>query len=159
MSRKRFSWLLLLLWIIAVEFIGILSSLFAGNIKAMYEGLNLPVLSPPSYVFGPVWTVLYALIGIAGYLLVYHSTSPKELRTNLFLFFGQLFLNFIWSIVFFGGSNYWVGVAIIIALVAVVFACINVFHKTSTLASYLLVPYVIWITFATYLTLGVAILN
>ncbi|TOZ06659.1 TspO/MBR family protein [Leuconostoc pseudomesenteroides] len=145
--------------VVVVEAIGGLSALLAGDIKQIYNQLVQPPLSPPDFVFGIVWPILYLLIGVAAYLLIvsqYHAAAKK---TNLLLFALQLFVNFIWSIVFFGGNLYWIGVPIILVLDALVIACIVNFRRNQLWASYLMYPYLAWILFAAYLTIAVAILN
>lgn len=149
----------LIIFIVIVELLGSLSSAFAGNIKLKYNVLNLPPLSPPDYVFGIVWSILYFLIAVAGYLIIFSNRAPKRVKTvSSILFWLQLLLNFIWSIVFFNEHYIW-GSIIILILDIVVFLCIVFFRRINRLASNLLIPYLIWILFATYLTIGVAILN
>ena len=103
--------------------------------------------------------MLYLLIGVAAYLLLVSQHHAAAKKTNLLLFALQLFVNFIWSIVFFGGNLYWIGVPIILVLDALVIACIVNFRRNQLWASYLMYPYLAWILFATYLTIAVAILN
>ena len=148
-SKTRFNWLHLIIWIVSIQIIGSLSALFAGDIKNIYNHLSLPPLSPPNYLFGIVWPVLYALIAISGYL-IYRSSYSKHDKTMNY---------FIWSIVFFNNLQYWIGVIIIVILDIIVLLCVTNFYKSSKLAAYLLIPYFIWILFATYLSIGVAILN
>ena len=105
--KRNINWFHLILSIVVVELIGSLSGLLAGNIKSIYTSLKLPPLSPPAAVFGPVWIILYLLIGVAGYLVIKDTTSRTQKTINLSLFGSQLLLNFIWSIVFFGGNSYW----------------------------------------------------
>lgn len=158
-TKRSFNWKALLLFIVGVEVLGSLSSLFAGNIKEIYNSLSLPPLAPPDYLFGIVWPLLYLLIAISGYL-IYQSIAFKGEKTTSYLLFAvQLGLNFVWSIVFFGGNYYWVGVVIVIILDLVVLGCILQYYKVNWAASVLLIPYLIWILFATYLTIGVAVLN
>ena len=157
--KLKFNWVHLLIAVLAVEIIGSLSALFSGNIKSIYNSLNLPPLAPPDSLFGIVWPILYALIGISGYL-IYQQTSSKQDKIMSYSLFGlQLLLNFIWSIIFFKQDAYWLGVVIILILDLLVLLCIIQFYKTSRLAALLLVPYFIWIVFASYLTISVAILN
>ena len=100
-ERPKFNWLHLLIFIVVVEAIGSLSAWLAGDIKAVYNGLNLPVLSPPDGLFGIVWPILYALIAIAGYLVFQQATTHRDRLMDATLFGIQLLLNFIWSIIFF----------------------------------------------------------
>lgn len=158
-TKRNINWFHLILSIVVVELIGSLSGLLAGNIRGIYTSLKLPPLSPPAAVFGPVWIILYLLIGVAGYLVIKDTTSRTQKTINLSLFGSQLLLNFIWNIVFFGGNSYWLGLIIIIVLDLVVLACILAFRNVNKLAAYLFVPYFVWILFATYLTLGVAMMN
>ncbi|MHA3066242.1 TspO/MBR family protein [Lacticaseibacillus saniviri] len=158
-AKRKINWLHLFIFVVVVEMIGILSGVLAGDIKTHYLALNLPIFSPPAAVFGPVWTILYLMIGISGYLVLNDSASRATTRTNFWLFVSQLILNFCWSIVFFGGNQYFIGLIIIILLDAVVIMCIRSFKPVNRVAAYLLVPYLLWLLFATYLTLGVALLN
>ena len=134
-KNKLIPILQLILAVVVVELVGFCSSLLAGDIAGKYAMLNKAPLSPPGSVFGPVWIVLYLLMGI------------------------QLLLNFLWSILFFGGSSFWLAAVVILLLDAAVIACIVWFKKISTLAAGLMVPYLLWILFATYLNIAFAILN
>mgnify|MGYP001088947123 CR=1 FL=1 len=97
----------LLACIIGVELIGSISGFFAGDIPAIYAQLNKPFLAPPGNIVGIIWTVLYALIGLALFLVI-DSKEPKSKTLAYFLFGIQLVLDFIWSIIFFGGSHFWI---------------------------------------------------
>lgn len=85
-ERPKFNWLHLLIFIVVVEAIGSLSAWLAGDIKAIYNGLNLPVLSPPDGLFGIVWPILYALIAIAGYLVYQQTINRRDRIMNTALF-------------------------------------------------------------------------
>lgn len=145
--------------ILIVELIGSASALFAGNIRQNYLNLNLPPLAPPANIFGIVWPILYLLIGIAGYLILFKSYMRKDKVLCTVLYSLQLILNFIWSIIFFNGNQYWWGVLIIIVLDLIVVASIIIFNNIDKWLSLLFMPYLVWLIFATYLALGVAILN
>lgn len=155
--QTKSKWVQLIIAVVGVELVGSLSGLLAGDIKAIYNSFTLPPFSPPDRLFGIVWPILYLMIGIVGYLIF--TVRSNYRKTNLTLFIAQLFLNFIWSIVFFNASSRWTGLLIILVLDALVFFCIKEFYKSSKLAAYLMIPYFLWILFATYLTLGTAILN
>lgn len=155
--QTKSKWIQLIIAVVGVELIGSLSGLLAGDIKAIYNSFTLPPFWPPDRLFGIVWPILYLMIGIVGYLIF--TVRSNYRKTNLTLFIAQLFLNFIWSIVFFNASSRWTGLLIILVLDALVFFCIKEFYKSSKLAAYLMIPYFLWILFATYLTLGTAILN
>ncbi|WP_137597328.1 TspO/MBR family protein [Paucilactobacillus kaifaensis] len=150
--------IILIVTIIGVNLVGSLSALFAGDIAAKYEDLTKPVLSPPAPTFVIVWPILYTLIGISLYFLITSKSNPIK-KTVLILFTLQLFVNFIWSIIFFAGNAYWIGLIVIIMLDILVSYLIVYARQINRFASYLLVPYLIWIIFATYLNLGTAVLN
>ncbi|KAF1304172.1 tryptophan-rich sensory protein [Enterococcus saccharolyticus] len=150
-------WLIWLLSVIGIELTGIVSSFFAGDIAGMYQELQKPPLSPAGSVFGIMWTILYALIGTALFLLI--TSKAKGKQTAIVLFFLQQALNFSWSIIFFGGSHYWLASAVIIVLIFLIIICIKVFYRINRFASYLFIPYLLWCLFAGYLCLGIAILN
>ena len=98
----------LILAIVVVELVGFCSSLLAGDIAGKYAMLNKAPLSPPGSVFGPVWIVLYLLMGIAIFLVLRTNTDDQLKRSALGLFVIQLLLNFLWSILFFGGYLIWI---------------------------------------------------
>jgi len=121
--------------------------------------MKLPPLAPPDYLFGIVWPLLYALIAISGFLIFrLLGTYKTEARLALTYFVLQLFINFIWSIIFFKGY-YWSGVITILLLDLIVFICLIKFLKLDKVSGICLIPYLIWILFATYLSIGVALLN
>ncbi|WP_412989718.1 TspO/MBR family protein [Pediococcus siamensis] len=158
-TKPRFNWKAFLLFVLGVQILGSLSALFAGNIKEIYNSLSLPPLAPPDSLFGIVWPVLYLLIAVSGYL-IYQSIAFRGEKTTSFVLFGaQLLLNFIWSIIFFGGNYYWLGVVVVVALDLIVLGCVVQYFKINKMASLLLVPYLVWILFATYLSVGVAMLD
>lgn len=128
-----------------------------SNISTWYVFLQKPSLIPPNWVFAPVWTTLYVLMGTALYLLV-KSKASNKLRAY-WLFSVQLVLNALWSLLFFGRHLLWGGVVVILLLLGVIIATQRTFAAHNKIASYLLIPYIAWVGFATYLNLGVAFLN
>ena len=106
------------------------SSLLAGDIAGKYAMLNKAPLSPPGSVFGPVWIVLYLLMGIAIFLVLRTNTDDQLKRSALGLFVIQLLLNFLWSILFFGGSSFWLAAIIILLLDAAVIAASSGLEKS-----------------------------
>jgi tryptophan-rich sensory protein len=116
-----------------------------------YDALDKAPLNPPSAVFGPVWTVLYVLIGVAGYL-AWAAPTRRWLRPAMALWIGQLVLNLAWTPIFFGAHRPGWALADMIALLVVIGATIAVFAVRSRPAAMLLVPYATWVAFATYLT-------
>lgn len=127
------------------------------NIPTWYAGLEKPLLNPPNFVFGPVWTILYLLMGISLYLVWTHSAKNK---LPAYVAFGaQLTLNTLWSVVFFGLHMPVLAVAVILLLVAAIVVTMVFFSRISKPAFYLLVPYLLWVCFATYLTIGIVVVN
>lgn len=128
------------------------------NITTWYAALNKPFFSPPNWVFGPVWTILYTLLGISLYLV--WNSRYKQTKKPAFAIFGvQLALNALWSLVFFGLHWPWGGVIIIALLLASIVVNIKMFWPISKPAAYLLLPYAAWVSFATLLNLAVAWIN
>lgn len=127
------------------------------NIPTWYAGLDKPPLLPPNEVFGPVWSVLYLLMGVALFL-VWKSRAKKPSLAYI-AFFSQLVLNTIWSLVFFGAQQPAMGIAVILVLLGTIIWTIREFARVSKTAAALLAPYLLWVGFATYLTIGVAVLN
>lgn len=128
------------------------------NIPTWYVTLAKPFFNPPNWLFGPVWTFLYILIGISFFLL-WGGKTKKSKHIAYSIFFVQLLLNALWSIVFFGLHSLWGGLVVIIALLASIVILIMRFWKIRPIASYLLIPYLLWVGFATCLNLALALLN
>ncbi len=127
------------------------------NIPSWYAALEKPLLNPPNFVFGPVWTVLYVLMGISLFLV---WNSGGAVKQRAYIAFGvQLVLNTLWSIVFFGLHQPWIAAFVIVALIVAIVATIVTFRRYSMIAVWLLVPYLAWVCFATYLNIGIALLN
>lgn len=130
--------------------VGIISSLFTN--MDTYSMFNKPPLSPPGIVFPIVWTIIYLLIG-------YSSYRVRKDKDSLKLFYTSLAINGIWSIVFFNLQNYLGGFILIIILIILQIFILIRFKKEDELAYKLNIPYLIWLIFAAYLSLGVYILN
>ena len=125
---------------------------------AWYETLTQPVLSPPVWVFTPVWIFLYILILISLVLFMKKRTRQNKI-SGYVIFLIQMILNILWTPAFFGLKNPALALAVIILLDIAVLMTIVSFYKISKPAGVILIPYFIWITFATYLNLGILILN
>lgn len=137
---------------------GIVGTFFTiSAIPTWYANLNKPFFSPPNSVFGPVWTVLYFLMGVSLYLI--WTSKNKLKRSALKIFFIQLTLNALWSIIFFGLKNPLLAFIDIVALWITISLTIKHFYKISKPASYFLIPYILWVSFATLLNLAIVILN
>ena len=138
---------------------GFLSSFIAGDLRGKYEALNLPPLSPPGWLFGVVWPILYVMMGVALFLIITAPVPSQSKTVPLVLFAIQLALNVIWSPVFFRGDMFWAAFVIILLLDIALIACMITFFRIHKVAGVLLVPYALWLLFATYLNAGCAILN
>lgn len=136
---------------------GFIGSIFTSNkIPSWYETLNKPAFNPPNWIFGPVWTTLFVLMGIALYLV---WTSEQPNNSALWFFGIQLGLNVLWSIFFFGTQSPLMAFIDIIILWFAILATIISFYAVSTTASYLLIPYILWVSFATILNWKIMVLN
>lgn len=137
---------------------GFLGSFFTmDQITTWYATLTKPSWTPPNWVFGPVWTTLYALMGVAAYLV---SRSKKLGKTLvLWLFFAHLIVNALWSIVFFGLHELELALGIIVLLWALIVLLMRLYWRYSHVATYLMIPYLLWVSYATTLNLGIIFLN
>ena len=148
-----------ILWIAAVEFVGILSSLLSRQGMMLYrETVKKPPLTPPGTVFGIVWTVLYALMAI-GAARVCAAPDSRARQKALNEFIIQLTLNFFRSLIFFNVRRYGPALLWLVILWVFVVRMICAFRKTDSPAAVLQIPYLVWVTFAVYLNYGVWILN
>ncbi len=150
----------LLISIVTCETVGLISTPFTlASIPGWYAILNKPFFAPPNWVFGPVWTTLYFLMGVSAFLVWKKGFKNKKIRIALAFFSIQLFLNFIWSIIFFGLHLPLVALIEIIILWIAIFITMIKFKKISKPAFYLLVPYIIWVSIASILNLSIVLLN
>ncbi len=142
------------------ELAGIIGSFFTvQSIPTWYAALVKPVLNPPSWIFGPVWTTLYLLMGIAAFLVWKKGLERKDVKIALGIFAAQLVLNTLWSIIFFGlQSSGWALVDISLMWISILFTIIA-FFEISRPAAYLLLPYLAWVSFASYLNYAIWSLN
>jgi translocator protein len=144
--------------ILVCELVGMAGSVFTfQSIPTWYATLNKPALNPPSWVFGPVWVTLYALMGIAAFLV--WQKKSKASKHALIAFGVQLFLNAIWTPIFFGMRNPLGGLIDILLLWIAIIVTIVMFSKISKSAAWLLAPYLAWVTFATYINYSIWKLN
>jgi translocator protein len=140
--------------------VGALSGyLTSSSINGWYATLNKPSFNPPNYLFGPVWTILYIMMGIACFL-VWNSKSVSENKNKAYLFYWvQLFLNFMWSISFFYFQNPALALVVIVLMLITIAGTIFWFRKFSLVSAWLLVLYICWVTFATALNFELLRLN
>lgn len=138
---------------------GVGGSIFtAPAVATWYQTVNKPVFNPPSWIFAPVWTVLYVMMGLSLYL-IWSRGINKNTKSAMEIFLIQLALNFLWSLVFFGMGNFWLAYAEILLLFGAIVWTICRFAKVYRPAAYLLIPYLAWVSFASFLNLAIAWLN
>jgi tryptophan-rich sensory protein len=130
-----------------------------AGVNGWYTKLNKPWFTPPDYVFGPVWTALYILMGISLYLVITRGWENKPVKTGIGLFATQLGINLLWSVLFFGMHSPLAGLACILVLLALIVATMVTFSKLSKPAALLLVPYLGWVCIATALNAGIVLMN
>lgn len=147
-------YLKLFLAIIICQGAGLIGSIFTFNsVNTWYTTLNKPIFNPPSWIFGPVWTILYFLMGVSLYL----AWNTKKI--SLKWFWTQLALNSLWSVLFFGLRNPLLAFVEIILLWLAIFMTIKSFWNRNRTASLLLAPYLLWVTFASILNVSIVFLN
>lgn len=130
-----------------------------SSIDTWYESLNKPFFNPPDWIFGPVWTILYILMGIAAGLVWSKGFYHKWVQTALYHFIFQLLFNGLWSIVFFGFQSPGFAFLIILVLLVLIILTIKWFKVVSKRAAYLLYPYLLWVIFATVLNFSIWQMN
>jgi benzodiazapine receptor len=156
----RNKYVALFLFILVSQTAGILGAFFTTSaIPTWYTTLNKPFFNPPNWIFGPVWTVLYLLMGISAYLVWKEGFGKTKVKAALNAFFVQLILNSLWSIIFFGLKNPLLAFLEIIVLWYLILKTYLAFNKLSKTAGYLLLPYLAWVSFASILNLSIVILN
>lgn len=153
------NWKTYLLWILLTEAVGGLSGWLTRDAMRIYEQTIVqPPLSPPDWLFPLVWSILYALMGI-GAARVYLAPPSKDRSRGLNLFISQLVVNFFWSPIFFNLQAFGLAFFWLLLLWGLVLWMILTFRKVDPLAAKLQIPYLIWLTFAAYLNIGVWYLN
>lgn len=128
-------------------------------ISGWYKFLEKPSFSPPNWLFGPVWITLFTMMGISAYLIWKKGTDKKEVKEALGVFALQLILNILWSVIFFGLKNPALAFGEILILWVMILITIIKFIKVMREAGLLLIPYLLWVSFASLLNLSIALLN
>jgi len=128
------------------------------SIRSWYALLNKPSFNPPNWIFGPIWTILYLMMAISFYI-VWRKRNLNKITRESTLYFIQLFLNSIWSVLFFGLKKPLFAFVDIIFLWFFILFTVIFFYKKSKLAAYLLVPYLLWVSFASILNFWIVVLN
>lgn len=150
----------LVISILVCQGAGAIGSLFTTPaISTWYATIQKPSFNPPNWIFAPVWTLLFLLMGISLYLIWSRGFRDKETKIALVIFSTQLLLNILWSILFFGlQSPLYAFIEIIILWMAILLTIIS-FYKISKTAAYLLLPYIAWVSFASVLNFSILIIN
>lgn len=149
------AWLTLVPFAAAVAVVAVVGGLAAGGSSATYRALDLPSFAPPSWLFGPVWTVLYVLIAVAGWLAWRAGVGPA----GMVAWCVQLLLNLAWTPLFFAADRYVWALVDILVLVVAITATSVVFARASRTAAWLLAPYLAWVAFAAALNAAIVALN
>lgn len=130
-----------------------------SSVTTWYATLNKPAINPPNWVFAPVWSVMYILMGIAAGMVWARGFYHIWVKTALYFFGFQLLFNGLWSIVFFGFRQPFAALVVILVLLVLIALTIKWFKVVSSTAAYLMVPYFLWVCFATYLNYKIWTLN
>jgi benzodiazapine receptor len=159
-NTQKFQFFPLLISLVITLAIGIVASIFTRpEIPGWYSSLRKPSFNPPSWVFAPVWTTIYIMIAIAAYLVWQRRESTVNYISAKAIYFVQLALNFSWSIVFFGLHQVFMALVVIALLWLSILLNIHYFNKYSRVAAWLLLPYLLWVSFASVLNFNIYILN
>lgn len=157
MKKKAKQVLFFFLFLVISLMAGYFGSQLSGDSTVQtYSQLQKPDFFPPSWIFGPVWTILYILMGLSAYLV---WRTKKDTKAPLAIFFTQLVLNLLWPAIFFGLHQYfWAFIEILALLMTIIITMLS-FYKKSKTSAYLLVPYLLWVSFATILNYIIFIIN
>lgn len=155
----KIRWKTLISAVIIPLLTGTISALISKDGMKNFENINQPPYSPPQWLFPVAWTILYVLMGIASYI-VFTSNCDIEHKRNALIFYGiQLFFNFLWSPVFFGAKLYLFAFIWLLVMWVLIIITMLKFFKIDKTAGLLMLPYLLWVTFAAYLNFGVFMLN
>lgn len=155
----KIKWKTLLICVAIPVLVGALAGLISSGSMESFAELEKPPLSPPGWLFPVVWTVLYVLMGISSYLVIVSDGPQKEVDRSIRVYALQLFFNFCWSLIFFNLEMYYFAFVWLVVLWVLILTTIILFGRISKPAAWLMVPYLLWVTFAGYLNLGIALLN
>ena len=154
----KINWKKLLICLAIPLAVGGLGALLSGGMSD-YGAMVKPPLSPPGWVFPIAWSILYLLMGYASYRILESDASKEEIKKALFLYGIQLLANFIWPLLFFGGGWFLLSFFWLILMWVLIYLTIRAFSKIDETAGNLLIPYILWVTFAVYLNFGIYLLN
>ncbi len=161
MKNKGFK---IVIFILIPLLVGFGASALTRDAMFQFNMVAKPPLAPPGFLFPIVWTILYIMMGVSSFLIFEYDAKGDVKLSKIKgrcvkLYVVQLIFNFFWSIIFFRFSLYYVAFAWLVVLWVMVFALIVELHKLNKMAAYLLIPYLLWMTFAGYLNFGIAVLN
>ncbi len=139
--------------------VGALAGFLTNGSMEAFGALNKPALSPPGFLFPIVWTILYVLMGISSYLVLTSGQGKMKIRDALITYGLQLVFNFFWSIWFFNFGWYLFAFVWLLVLWVLIFNTIASFYEISKIAAYLMIPYLLWVTFAGYLNFAIYLMN
>lgn len=160
MLQTARDWLQLIGAILISQLAGIIGSVFtAPAISGWYTTLIKPSFQPPSWLFGPVWVTLYTLMGIAAFIVWKKGIGQRNVQVGIVLFLTQLVFNALWSIVFFGLKDIFLALLVIAVLLALIISTTYYFFQVSRTAGFLMIPYILWVSFATVLNATIWTLN
>lgn len=137
---------------------GVAALLTSGNMK-LFEMVEKPPLSPPGWLFPVAWTILYTLMGVASYLMLTGEATKVEKSKALSIYIYQLVVNFLWPTFFFNFQWFFFSFLWLVLLWVLIVVTIIRFYRISKPAGWLLIPYLVWVTFAGYLNFGIWLLN
>lgn len=155
----KIRWKPLIICLVIPLAVGGLSALLTRDGMEAFQRLNQPPLSPPGWLFPVVWTILFLLMGIASYLVFTSKESRDAVNTALLVYGIQLVVNFFWSIFFFNFGAYLFSFFWLILLWVLILAVLLLFGRISKAARYLMLPYLLWVSFAGYLNLAIYLIN
>ena len=155
----KIKWKGLILSIAIPLIVGGLAGLISRGGMMTFDKLNKPYLSPPGWLFPIIWTILYILMGLASYIIITSGSNGNKTKTALKTYGIQLLFNFFWPIFFFNLNLYFFSFLWLVILWILILITTILFYKISKLAAYLILPYLLWVTFASYLNISIALLN
>lgn len=138
---------------------GVGGAVFTQDSLGWYFTLHKPLFRPPNWLFSPVWIVLYITMGISFYLIWKKGFSHRDAKYAFVIFIVQLIFNASWSVIFFGGRSIFGGLLVIFVLWLLIFLTIFAFYRINTAAAYILIPYFIWVSYASILNFSIWRLN
>lgn len=157
MKVKTFNLRIFLISLILPAIVGIAGSIAVSSGMDMFDMLVKPSFTPPGWLFGVVWTVLYFLMGCSAYFI--KTSHSYDISSAMQPYYIQLALNFIWVMFFFRFGMLWSSVVILLFLIASIILTVINFSKINKTAAYLFIPYLLWCAFALFLNISIAVLN